>query len=296
MKKLLPVAVAILILAQIAALWQIKHLQNQLDQTIAAMNNLQNSLSHEINSIYTNVDALLQEEASLLTSAAKEIGALNAADLTVPVTFTLTPKEVREATTVSLNFADRLFPMAKNGTTFTATVSCDIFGDALPLIIIEGNGVEQTIRDERINIINLKATVLPSLNPVLNSEASYNGATYQWTGSLSADIKQAMSGIEFTKFRLVIKVDDQMVSDTMIANKALANGYDIDETIPLGDGETCTMTLIAIDSLGLAHHYLIDYWLGDSSDTRRELRLDEEQIYSADGKLLWQPEYELVWE
>jgi hypothetical protein len=106
------------------------------------MNYLSNSITSNIDTIYSNVDEMLKQKASLIESATTEIGILNVDELTVPVTFTLIPKEVSEHPAVSLDFNGELFPMEKNGTTFFATVSCNVFGNALPntkLRIIYGN-------------------------------------------------------------------------------------------------------------------------------------------------------------
>ncbi len=45
----------------------------------------------------------------------------------VPITFTLTPKEVSENTMVNLEFNGEVFPMNKSGTSFTTTVERGIF-------------------------------------------------------------------------------------------------------------------------------------------------------------------------
>lgn len=110
------------------------------------MNNLSNSIRSNMDAIYFNVDEMLKKKASLIESATTKIGMLNVDEFTVPVTFVLTPKEVSEHTAVSLDFDGELFPMEKNGTTFVATVSRNVFGDALPKIVIDKNGVKKTMQ------------------------------------------------------------------------------------------------------------------------------------------------------
>ena len=51
------------------------------------------------------------------------------------------------------------------------------------------------------------------------------------------------------------------------------------------------MMIIATDSIGLEHHYNIDHRTAGSNQQREPL-FDNEKIYSADGKLLWEPKWE----
>lgn len=306
-KKIIPILVAALIIAQIVSLTKINNLQSQLNNAMLSINNISNNTRNEINSIYANVDAMLKKEASLIEIASTELGALDTFNFTIPVTFTLTPKEVSEYTAVSLEIDGEIIPMDKTGTTFTATVSRDIFGSVSPLIMIDENSVTKTTQDDRIMIWSMKASLLPSLHARLNGQATYGGGTYKRKGTLNADTKKAESGIVFTEMRFVIKVDEEVISNEVIPADKIpyglpvdgdiplnyGDGWQIDKTIPLNDGQICIMTVIATDSIGLEHHFIVDYWVG-AAKAQREPWFIDEQIYSVDGKLLWDTEYKLV--
>lgn len=94
-KNILHILIAILIISQVASILKINTLQREIDSTKAEINNLSTRIINDVGAIYSNVDEMLKQEASLIESAATEIGAVNVDDFTVPVTFTLTPKEVR---------------------------------------------------------------------------------------------------------------------------------------------------------------------------------------------------------
>lgn len=53
-----------------------------------------------MNSIYSNVDDMLKREESLVEIINIEMGTVNKNNLTVPINFILTPKEVSENTIV----------------------------------------------------------------------------------------------------------------------------------------------------------------------------------------------------
>ena len=289
-KKIVYILITVLIISQMVFVIRINSLQRQVENTYLEMNNLSHSIRNEMNNIYSNVDNMLNQQASLIESGSAEIGTPNIGELTVPITFTLIPKEVSEDTAVSLDFNGVLFPMEKDGTTFSATISRDIFSEAFPKIIIDENEIRKTTEDERVGIWNIKEEIFPIMYPRLMGDASYNGETYSRKGELSGEIKEVPSEIEYKEIRLVIKVDDKLISEEIIPNQSFYSGYEVDEKISLSSGQICTMTVIATDSIGLEHHYMVDHWDSDSR-LQREPWFGEPQIYSSEGKLLYKPEY-----
>ncbi len=290
-KSMLPIIlIGLLVLWQAISMLKIDSLQKQSSQLYAHIERLDNRIDNEANSIYFNVDKKLKQQTNPVEIATYNIGTPNPDELTVPITYTLTPKEVSDSTIVSLDFDGKLFPMEKNGTTYTTTVLRDIFGTATPTIVIDENGVKKTLADERITIADLRESLLPLLFPRLNSESSSNDKTFKIKGTLSADSKGVTSGNIFLETRLVLKVDDSVVSEKEIPIGALTTGFAVDENVPLSDGQVCTMTLIATDSIGLEHHYVVAY-LDSGSNKQPEPWFNQEKIYSADGKLLWEQKY-----
>lgn len=293
-KNVLYIVIAVLVVMQMVSLAKINNLQNQLNNVKSEIYNQGNNTKNEINAIYSNVDEMLKREVSLIEIASTELGTLDISSLTVPITYSITPKEVSENTAVSLEFDGELIPMNKNGTTFTTTVSHDIFGNASPMILIDEDGVKKTTQDDRImvwSIRGIKDSLLPTMHPRLSGEARYGDSSYKRKGTLNADFKNVGSGIVFTEMRFVIKVDDEVFSDEIIFTDTVPVIWDwqVDKTIPLTDGQTCIMTIIAVDSIGLEHHYTVDHYLGGANN-QREPWFDDEQIYSADGELLWETE------
>ena len=282
------ILVIILIIFQIVLISKVNNLQRQIEGTNVGMNNLSSRIANDMNAIYSNVNEMLRQKASLIESAVAEIGKVDTDEFTVPITFTLTPKEVSENTAISLDFDGELFPMDKNDTTFVTTVSRNIFGGAMPKIVIDENGVKKITQDDQINIPSIKERVFPIMFPRLAGSAKFDGKTYRRKGNLSADIKEAPSEIEFRGIRLVIEVDNKVISDEIIPKEMFFHdGYEIDEKIPLSNGQTCIMKIIATDSIGFEHHYTGDRW-DAGSNHQREPWFGDEQIYSPDGSLIWE--------
>lgn len=289
----LHILIVILMISQVISIVKINDLQRQIENTNVEMYRSNNSLINKIDAIYANVDERLRREASPFESVTTEIGKVNPKELTVPVSITLTPKEVSQHTAVSLDFDGELIPMERKDTTFSATVSCDVFGSFLPKIVIEENGVKKTTRNDRIGVRSIKHSIFPALYARLSGEARYSNNTYKRKGELNVNIKEANSAIQFTEIRFVIKVDDQVISEKIIPQENISTGFEVDEVIPLNSGQVCTMTVIAKDNVGLEHHYLVDHWVAGSG-YQMEPRIDDGEIYTPDGKLLWKPGIDLV--
>lgn len=294
-KKTVHTLITILTISQLISIIKINKLERKIESIDGGIHNLNNTIRNDMDNIYYNIDNILSEKASLIESATSEIGTFNVDEFTVPITFTLTPKEVSEYTAVSLEFQGEVFPMEKNNTTFSATISFDIFSDAFPKIVIDENGVKKTMEDKEIGIGNIKERLFPTIYPSLWSQVRFDGKVYKIKGTLDFGRENVETEIKYEKMRFLIKVDDKLISDKVIFPVSLSSGYEVDEEIPLGNGQVCTMLVIATDSIGLEHHYIVDNWVAESGSQRRArleggLDFGEKYIYSSDGKLLWKPE------
>ncbi|QIB69693.1 hypothetical protein Ami103574_10325 [Aminipila butyrica] len=288
-KNILPLIIVVLVVAQFVSIMKISSLQQQVDNARAEISTQDDNTRSEINEIYANVDEMLKKEASLIETASIKVGDLDTENFTAPITFAITPKEVSANTAVSLEIDGQLNPMTRNGTTFSTTVSRGIFGKVSPMIVIDESGVKKTTQDDRIVVESMKDLILPILSPQFIGETSYSRDTYQCKKTLYADVKNAESGIAFTDMRFVIKVDKKVISNEVIPSDAFSGGWQVDKSIQLKKGQTCIMMVIATDSIGLEHRYTVEYWRAGADDQRGP-RFDEEQIYAADGKLLWKAE------
>lgn len=133
--------------------------------------------------------------------------------------------------------------------------------------------------EDQIGIHDIKSMIIPNVFPRLLGQASYSGKVYHRKGDLIIEIKESKQGIKFTDIRLVIKVDDKIISEVKIPNEAIYFGYEINKKITLGKEEVCNMIVIATDSIGLEHHYTVDRWVG-VSDTQREPWFEEVYIFT----------------
>ena len=290
------ILIAALVIAQIVSFVRISNLQTQLDITRAEMHGLHSSISAQMSSIYLNVDGMLRQQATLIEVASTEIVAINPAEAAVSIQFSLIPKEVSEDTAVSLDFDGESIQMARNGTHFSATVSRGIFSGAMPMIVIEDGGTTITTQDSRVGIWHVRDAVLPSLFPRFAGSTNYANGRLTFDGIIliGAGAPVGMAGrpsstdVSFTEIRLVVMVDEAVVSEAVLPIESPLAEWPFRESIQLGDGQVCTLMLVATNSLGFRHHYKVAEIAGGSAGRFSEFPLGGEKIYSADGALLWE--------
>ena len=251
-------ALVLLLVAQIVSLFTINDLKNRVDGLNYQLGHLNNRITSEIGSIYSSIDNRLNEEAALIESADVEIGPVDPHENTVLITFSLTPKEIKEQTVISLDLNGEILQMEQNGIAFSLSVPCDIFSDVLPKIVIDENGTKKVTQDYRLDIGNVKDFVLPSMYPQLTGTSGYENNIYMRKGYFDNYFENAILQERFKGMRLLIKVDDEVISDEKISTGQFFGGYEIDKKIPMTEAQTCTITLVATDDLGFVHHYIVD--------------------------------------
>lgn len=285
--------IILFIVIQVMLYFKVTGLESELERTSRYISSLEDTLSNRINLIYSNIDEKLNEQASNIEHIETTIGTPNVDNLTVPITYTIIPKEVSEKTAISLEFNEEVLAMERDGTSFSLTVVTEIFNSEIfPNILISEDDIIKTEQNDLLHLYSIKNEIFPYISLRLRGSSRGIGKKYKRTGTISWDIKPSgalSESIEFTEARLVIKVDDDIISDKPIDINDL-DGYEVDEEISLEDGETCTMTIIVKDSLNLEHHYTIDTYV-QGNNAQREPLFDDEKIYSQDGILLWSQEY-----
>lgn len=72
-----------------------------METNVQLMNNTLNTVGNQfdsqINSIYENIDNKLEKETSLIHKASVKVGSLDLDTITLPISFTVEPKRIRDA-------------------------------------------------------------------------------------------------------------------------------------------------------------------------------------------------------
>ena len=73
------------------------------------------------------------------------------------------------------------------------------------------------------------------------------------------------NAVNLTEARIVIEVDNAVISEKNIDINAL-DGYQIEEKVPLKDGQSCEIYVVAKDELNLEHHLLVGNYSVDEDE------------------------------
>ena len=123
----LKIVVAILAIGLLACFIWINTLTNEINRLSDSLHSQHQILMGQVESIYNNVDDMLREEASLLSSVTGEYGELNLEDHTLDVTVTLVPKLIADDMKIQISFNGRNTELTRSGNAFTGTIAVDIY-------------------------------------------------------------------------------------------------------------------------------------------------------------------------
>ncbi|HHX55124.1 MAG TPA: hypothetical protein GX705_02115 [Clostridiales bacterium] len=300
-KESLSGLVIALIVVQIFLLLGFFSLSSKVEDMYFAIKNMEGNISSNINSIESEITYRLEQEATLIESIEVDFGELDRKSLTIPITYTIIPKESSEDTILSLQFDKETLEMKRNISIFTLTVDTDIFAyEVNPNIIISEDGKMKTEKNDELYLYNIKDYVFPDVSMNYYGEFDLKRGEMKFNGLLNyqEEDSKGLNTINYTEARLVIKAADALILEKNIDIKDL-DGYQIEEEIPLKDGQSCEIYVIAKDELNLEHHLLV----GSYSKNEDEFVYEEDveyvddinqkyggMVYSQDGEQLWPPE------
>lgn len=269
--------------------YEVSRYQNQ-------SNEMHNQSQLHINSIYTNVDAQLREQACIIHNSSFSFGEFDAVTRSVPVTFTVEPKEVTDSMTVSLKFQDETMLLAKDDTVYSGTKTLTLYDNELyPTIVIEDSGVQSVTQDAGLRIYDLVNEFIPRLYIY----SSFYGDVETTAGSDTIDYLQIgdlfIDGAydAFENAQLVTYIDGEKANEIAIDLDECSAGNPVfppEETYQLTEGQILTTSVIALDTMGLHHEYPLEYYKA-GSDIQREPYYDAIRITASNGQVVYESGY-----
>ena len=291
----LKIVVAILSFALVACFIWVNTLNNEINRLSKAMYNQHQQFMNQIESIHTDVDRQLKEEASLLSGVEVEYGEINLEDHTIDVTMKLVPKLISDDMKISVSIDGRSTDLTRIGSAFTGTIPVDIYNmGELLLMSIDTEAGTQTQYLSEIQVEYLWDTRIPSLYYCdLSGDATFTEGKYTLTGMLDINCSavEQTPNVTFEKFVLVTELNGKEINREDISQDVL--NY---QTYPHGvyfrddytmeceavEGDELSIYLEATDSLGYQHRMLIHHWK-EQNGAMAEAVDASEYIYAPDG-------------
>lgn len=285
------ILVAALIVLQFYSFVKINLLQSRVENFNNRINSVENRLEKQINSIYQNVDQKLEEQLSLIHNSTIKVGKFDIATQTIPIKFMIEPKTVRENMSVFLDFNGEIVQLEKSGLQYSTTRNFEISDSISPKVIIEDNGVINIGEHKGLKVSNIREQVFPYIFARFAGRSSYGSNDYQAKGHLVIDYKPSQEDNPFIDMKYVIKIGEKIIEETPIVldkDNRLGGSFtlDIDDKYSVDDGQILTSNVVAVDSLGFTHEYLVTHYVAGSR-AQREPYFKQERIIAPNGKVVY---------
>ena len=267
---------------------RIRNLQGYMNSSISMLEN-------SVNSIYTNVDQQLKEEASLLSGVEAEYGEINLDDHTIDVTVKLVPKLISEDMKVSISINGRSADLSKAGSAFTGTIPVDIYNlGELMLMSIETAAGTQTQYLPEIQVEYLWSERIPSLYYCdISGQGSFTEGKYSFDGHIDINCSpiEQTPNVSFEKFVLMTErngteINREDITEDVLNYEAYPHGvYWRDEykmECEAIEGDDVRIYMEATDSLGYLHRMLVHQWR-EQNGALAEAADASEYIYDPNG-------------
>lgn len=290
--------IIILAVALVVAFVQVNTYKTESENRLNSLSNQIQRVSDDIQSIYGNVDKMLEEEASLVTSFNYEYGKLDAEKRLVPVSVKITPKTYSDRTTLTLDFGSEKVELKRgDGGEFIADFNAPLFPDTdsevVKLLIKDGNTTQ--IQELDWYISSLYEEFLPQLMAGFvfdhTTFSEEKGLTVKGDVMFMGDIEES-DGKAFTDLKLVYMLNDKIVEEAEIPEatfQSAVSDIDIYKTYPDAKTEDIfTLYIEGVDEYGFVHRITLKETVCSSAESDAEEPSDGfyEIILDKDGNEL----------
>lgn len=295
----LKIIVAILAIAVLGCFIWINTLTNEINRLSQSMHSQHQVLMNQVESIYSNVENMLQEEASLLSGVEVEYGDIDFESRTIEVSVKLVPKMISDDMKAELSIHGRTSELARSGNVFSGSIAVDLFNHAEQMLLtIETNAGIQTQYLNEVRVEYFWQEHIPSLyGGGISDRGTLSDGKYLLDGMLELNFSLAKETPEasFEKFVLVTELNGEEIgrediseevlnADTYLSGFFIRRDYKLE--VEAKEGDELAIRLEATDSLGLRHTQLLHFWK-KMGDAYAEAMDGTEYIYDPDGVLIF---------
>ena len=298
MKKAKYILVGVIVVLLAVSLARITSLENELNDLRRNYANDVNQLRRQIESIYDNVDTMLQEEASLLSGVEAEYGSVDQENHTIQVGLTVIPKTISDDMILSVSVNGRVAKLQREGNAYTGVIPVDLFTkDEQLLLTIETAAGVQTQYLQEVYLDYLWDKYLPSLyHGDMFDDATYQNGTYTLSGGIDLTFAPG-ADVRFEKFVLITSINGAEQNRMDITEDVLSHalfdhgvyfsdGDLLEKTYAVQEGDELRIDLEATDTLGYVHRILVHYWKQQGGAVAEAVNASE-TIYDAAGNLIY---------
>lgn len=281
-------------IVSILCLFQIKRLNNELQNLDRNMNNQISAVNSSVNSIYGNIDSLLEKQASILSDFGYEYGKADYKNGIITTHFYISPKEyASEQTKALLSVNGREYDMTYENGTYCVDIDLPLYDNSYDsTVYFYDNG---TVRTERVDFcVYPQYDVIPYVYSSFGGSNSINGNKYNVSGPVDIDINvgDVSAMPEIINAYIIETVNGEIVNKEKVNpeydhsdGNYIHGQVDIQKSIEAEDGNSYGL-YIALEDSNVYYVVMLDgFKIEGNNVAHRELYSDAD-IYSKDGRLL----------
>lgn len=298
---ILYIFIALLVIFNITTLNKLSRLETNIINRFQRLENAQQNLSREINTIKPNIDTMFKRQASILDSYDISYGKLNSKKLTVPVTITITPKQYFETSLASLLVNDNEVAMTKKGANFYVTADINIFDNINLKVSLKQDTLikTETIKEN----ISLHSKYLLEIFGRFEGESSTRFIkddegnmvnNYTYNGDIFLDIKGAIENTQ-VKVDIIEEINGEITYQESYDAKD-AKEIPVNRNINILPDDKLILYAVVKDNYGLNYKYILKFHDGENTNIFDEfIHINNvSEISDNDGNILYRRELELI--
>lgn len=295
-------SVAIVILAGLllVSIFQIRELNERIDEIYSKISNIEINTRNQIDSIYSNVDERLKEEASLFSFFTYENGKFDSTNNTAELKITLIPKELFDDMEIFTVVDGKKVAFERDGNTFVGTLTLNAFRyyEEHPVVNVK---TAQGTKTELLEIymenlyVNYLSRIESHSSTISNfsiKDAPSNHKELTLSGSVYAGISSNADKIaneDFKSLYLVTTVNGEEVDRYDASAKLKSDDYDIwidySKTLTVKNGDEVEIFVEGEDIYGYIHKSIAESFVVTDDGSEGGFS-SEEMIFDKQGKLL----------
>ncbi len=293
--------IALLVMAVLLAtcLFKTIEVSGDMTDTLNKMTKLEEKnkeLQKTIDSVYTNVDAILKEEASIVLGTKYEIGKMNDTHDKVDLTFSLVPKHITEGMKVEVTIEGETLEMTKNGVEYSATTQIDAFikkGIYPLLTITTADGILTEYLDT-VKIEAAYAEYFPTLSADISGASSPQANTLKINSVLTVKAKSKDDfNIDFVSYTVIEMINGVEHSRKDITSEITLSNDGKEYVAPyvgkydVTDADNLQIYVEAVDEFGYTHRRLA--YQNKFDDSNKMIKITSgEFIYDTEGNEIYE--------
>jgi hypothetical protein len=296
-KKQITIIVVVLILLNLFTLLKLNSLKITVDSLLQQNAYLQTNLSSEISNIYSNIDEKLKKQESILDSYNVTFGdKLDTNNFTVPMTFSITPKEYSHGLIASLLLNGQSIEMKKDGNSFITTTDINIFNNVQLKVSLNLNGVQKIETIEEYN--EFKGKYLLEIHGGFNGTSSFSLDEFKYKGNINLNYNGPINNNP-VKISIVKDVNGITIDEQEVKIPGQMINLEVNDKIKLLANDIFTVYAKIQDNYGLNYKYIISSYKKDTNGNFNDSKYNEGymegniEISDKNGNILYTPNYEM---